>query len=107
MRRFESTGESDKGGFPNGVGVVSPQTPASAISTEFGPTMDELFLPPILAGGVTPENRARVESFYFSVASGFEAWVKRRRSEHTRRAYRGDVMAFVQFMNWSWPGEAS
>jgi hypothetical protein len=55
----------------------------------------------VLAGSVTPENRERVESFYFSVASIFEAWVARRRSEHTRRAYRGDVMAFsvrVAFM---------
>ncbi len=60
----------------------------------------------MLAGSVTPENRERVENFYFSVASIFEAWVARRRSEHTRRAYRGDVMAFVHFMNWEWPDDA-
>jgi hypothetical protein len=35
-------------------------------------------LPPVLAGSVTPENRARVESFYLSVASIFDAWVNRR-----------------------------
>jgi site-specific recombinase XerD len=57
-------------------------------------------LPPVLAGSVTPENRERVENFYFSVASIFEAWVARRKSEHTRRAYRGD------FMDWKWPDDA-
>src|SRR5947209_7169884 len=63
-------------------------------------------LPPVLLGSVTPENRARVEDFFFSVASIFEAWVNRRKSEHTRRAHRGDVMAFVQFMGWKWPGDS-
>lgn len=72
----------------------------------------ERILPPVLLGSVTPENRQRVENFFFSVASIFEAWVNRRKSEHTRRAYRGDVMAFVQFMNsrepgsWRWPDDA-
>lgn len=73
--------------------------------------MDELIsvkraLPPVLVGSVTPENRKRVEDFYFSVASIFEAWVGRRKSDHTRRAYRGDVMAFVQFMTWRWPRDS-
>jgi len=63
-------------------------------------------LPPVLLGSVTPENRKRVEDFFFSVAAIFEAWVNRRKSEHTRRAYRGDVMAFVQFMKWNWPDDA-
>lgn len=63
-------------------------------------------LPPVLLGSVTPENRERVENFFFSVASIFEAWVGRRKSEHTRRAYRGDVMAFVQFMKWRWPDDS-
>jgi integrase/recombinase XerC len=63
-------------------------------------------LPPVLLGSVTPENRKRVEDFFFSVASIFEAWVNRRKSEHTRRAYRGDVMAFVQFMGWKWPDDS-
>jgi len=69
-------------------------------------------LPPVLLGSVTPENRQRVENFFFSVASIFEAWVNRRKSEHTRRAYRGDVMAFVQFMgsrepgSWRWPEDS-
>ncbi len=64
-------------------------------------------LPPVLLGSVTPENRERVENFFFSVGSIFEAWVNRRKSEHTRRAYRGDVMAFVQFMKIKWPDAAS
>lgn len=55
-------------------------------------------LPPILAGQYTPETQERVEQFYFSVAAIFETWVKRRRSRHTRRVYREDVMAFVRFM---------
>ncbi len=63
-------------------------------------------LPPVLLGSVTPENRKRVREFFFSVASIFDAWVNRRKSEHTRRAYRGDVMAFVLFMKWRWPEEA-
>jgi hypothetical protein len=32
--------------------------------------------------------------------------VNRRRPDHTRRAYRGDVMAFVSFMGWRWPEDA-
>jgi len=63
-------------------------------------------LPPVLLGSVTPENRERVEKFFFSVAGIFEAWVNRRKSEHTRRAYRGDVMAFAQFMSWVWPQDS-
>ena len=63
-------------------------------------------LPPMLLGSVTPEYRKRVEDFFFSVAAIFEAWVNRRKSEHTRRAYRGDVMAFVHFMKWRWPDDA-
>src|SRR5450755_3655605 len=63
-------------------------------------------LPPVLSGANTPEIERRVENFYASVASIFEAWVNRRKSEHTRRAYRGDVMAFVSFMGWRWPDDS-
>lgn len=63
-------------------------------------------LPPVTAGTFTPEVQERVESFFHSVAAIFEAWVNRRRSGHTRRAYRGDVMAFVEFRGWTWPGDA-
>src|SRR5436190_24050427 len=54
-------------------------------------------LPPILAGNATPYMRKRVEQFFFSAASLFEAWVTRRKSAHTQRAYREDVMSFVKF----------
>ena len=64
-------------------------------------------LPPVLAGRLTPEVRARVEGFYSSVAGIFESWVNRRKSENTRRAYREDVMAFVRFMGWAWPEDAT
>ena len=64
-------------------------------------------LPPILSGAMTPEIKERVEGFYFSVAAIFEAWVGRRKSNHMRRAYRGDVMSFVDFRQWTWPRDAT
>jgi site-specific recombinase XerD len=64
-------------------------------------------LPPVLAGRDTPAVRQRVEEFYSSVAGIFESWVNRRKSENTRRAYREDVMAFVRFMGWTWPGDST
>ena len=64
-------------------------------------------LPPVIAGSFAPEIQERVESFYNSIAAIFEAWVNRRKSEHTRRAYRGDVMAFVEFRKFDWPHDAA
>lgn len=64
-------------------------------------------LPPVIAGAHTPQVEARVENFFHSVAAIFEAWVNRRKSEHTRRAYRGDVMAFVEFCGIAWPDGAA
>src|SRR5262249_32619991 len=64
-------------------------------------------LPPVLAGHDSADIQARLAAFYSSVAQIFERWVSRRQSPHTRRAYRQDVMAFVQFMGWSWPEESS
>ena len=63
-------------------------------------------LPPLLAGADTPAVRAAVEDFYFSVAVIFEAWVKRRESPNTQRAYREDVMAFVNWSGWIWPRDS-
>lgn len=63
-------------------------------------------LPPVLAGSLTPEVQERVRDFYNSVAAIFETWVGRRKLEHTRRAYRGDVMAFANFLGWRWPDDA-
>jgi integrase/recombinase XerC len=40
------------------------------------------------------------------VAEIFEAWVQRRKSPHTQRAYRQDVLAFVRYLGIPWPQEA-
>ena len=63
-------------------------------------------LPPILAGRITPAVTDKVERFYSSVAEIFEAWVARRSSPHTQRAYRQDVLSFVKYLGIPWPGEA-
>lgn len=63
-------------------------------------------LPPILVGRHTPDVERKVRGFYLSVAEIFEAWVQRRESPHTQRAYRGDVMAFVDFLGLQWPKES-
>jgi site-specific recombinase XerD len=63
-------------------------------------------LPPILAGNASPDMRKRVEQFFFSAASLFEAWVTRRKSAHTQRAYREDIMTFVKFAGIEWPDQA-
>lgn len=64
-------------------------------------------LPPVLLGRATPAVAAQVERFYESVATIFERWVTRRSSKHTQRAYRQDVMNFVQFMEIAWPDDAT
>jgi site-specific recombinase XerD len=64
-------------------------------------------LPPVLAGALTPEVRRRVEDFYSAVAEIFERWVRRCRSEHTRRSYRDGVMSFVRYLGLTWPADAS
>lgn len=63
-------------------------------------------LPPVFAGAGTAAVQAQVENFFFSVASIFESWVNRRKSPHTQRAYREDIMAFVKFMGWRWPDDS-
>jgi integrase/recombinase XerC len=63
-------------------------------------------LPPILAGSETPEIKKRVERFYLSIAEIFEAWVQRRKSAHTQRAYREDVMSFVSLIGLTWPEQS-
>jgi integrase/recombinase XerC len=64
-------------------------------------------LPPILLGRDTPAVEAQLRSFYRSVAQMFESWVTRRASAHTQRAYRQDVMSFVEFLEIRWPDEAT
>src|SRR5258708_1444309 len=63
-------------------------------------------LPPILAGFGTPQVRKQAQAFFYSIADIFEAWVTRRKSKHTQRAYREDVMSFVRFLGIAWPEEA-
>src|ERR1044071_8364751 len=64
-------------------------------------------LPPILAGNASPDMRKRIEQFFFTAASLFKAWVTRRKSAHTQRAYREDVMSFVRFAGIDWPDQAT
>ncbi len=58
-------------------------------------------LPPTLLTSPNPE------TFYSQIALIFEAWVSRRDSLNTRRAYRADLMSFIGFMEWSWPSQAN
>lgn len=71
------------------------------------PAIAERSLPPILRGRETPDTQVLVQQFYSGVAELFERWVARRASDETRRAYRGDVMRFVEWMRWEWPRDAS
>ncbi len=81
--------------------------PEGDMSGELVPVVREELLPPILAGHQTPQVRERVGRFYLSVAEIFERWVTRRKSAHTQRAYREDVMCFVRFMELEWPQRAT
>ncbi len=55
-------------------------------------------LPPVLSGHETPAIEQAVGRFYDSVHAMFEAWLARRQSPNTRRAYRRDVLDFVEFL---------
>jgi site-specific recombinase XerD len=68
---------------------------------------DASLLPAILAGHHTPGVAEKVNRFCLSVADIFDAWVNRCHSPHTRRAYRADVMSFVEFMEIAWPEAAT
>jgi site-specific recombinase XerD len=77
-------------------------------TTELVPVMgSSRDLPPILVGRHTSVVEAQVQDFYGSVAEIFERWVTRRSSQHTQRAYRQDVMDFVEFLGIRWPEESS
>lgn len=76
------------------------------IGTRLLATTERIELPPVLVGHMTPEVRRRVEKFYASVADLFEAWVARRKSPHTQRAYRQDINCFINFMRFEWPIES-
>jgi site-specific recombinase XerC len=72
-----------------------------------GAELDADRMPPILAGQSTKEVQRRVERFYFSVGAIFEAWVKRRPSPHTQRAYRQDVEALISYLRLDWPKQST
>src|SRR5436309_10247894 len=76
------------------------------MTTDIIPISGDDMLPPILAGQFTPAIKHRVDKFYSSIAEIFEAWVTRRQSPHTQRAYREDFMTFVKFIGIRWPDEA-
>lgn len=63
-------------------------------------------LPPVLAGQNTPAVKLKVQEFYGSIADLFELWIGRRRSPHTQRAYRQDVMGLVHFLGINWPDDS-
>jgi site-specific recombinase XerD len=63
-------------------------------------------LPQVLAGHLTPVLQTRADSFYRGVADMFERWAARRQSSHTCRAYRRDVLSFVEFLGIDWPKQA-
>src|SRR5712691_10219937 len=50
--------------------------------------------------------RGAIAKFYAGVAEMFERWVARRPSPHTQRAYRRDVLSFVEFLGMGWPQQA-
>lgn len=59
-------------------------------------------LPPILSGHETPATAQRVDRFFCAIAQIFDAWVNRSDSPHTQRAYRKDVLSFVEFLDAHW-----
>src|ERR1039458_200822 len=61
---------------------------------------------PSSPANATPDTRQRTGQFFSSVASLFESWVTRRKSAHTQRACREDVMSFVRFLGIEWPDQA-
>jgi hypothetical protein len=84
--------------------MVMDKTTTNALVPVIEPVRE---LPPILAGRHTAAVEAQVRSFYDSIAKIFERWVTRRSSRHTQRAYRGDVLAFVEFLGIKWPEEST
>jgi hypothetical protein len=89
-----------------GAVLVSDATETAADDRNLVVLRDSDELPPILAGHQTPQLRARAQSFYAGVAELFERWAARRPSHHTQRAYRRDVLSFIDFLGLSWPEEA-
>lgn len=85
---------------------AAPRTPQDASLPARLPQDALPALPLVLAGRETPDVRRRVEGFFLSVSEIFERWVARRDSAHTQRAYRRDVMDFVELLEIRWTDES-
>ncbi len=70
------------------------------------PAIADRPLPPILQGRQTAEVEVLTHQFFSGLEQLFETWVQRRSSKQTQRAYRRDIMAFVEWMGWQWPRDA-
>jgi site-specific recombinase XerD len=92
----------------DGAAVRVPQSGDSGAATHAGSVKRRSLkeMPPVLSGHFTPALQARAESFYRGVAEMLERWAARHGSSHTRRAYRHDVLSFVEFMGLGWPEQA-
>ena len=87
-----------------GTKMTTPKTPETTAAD--APQPLTLPLPPVLPGLDSETARVRVEDFYQGIPELFEIWVQRRQSPETQRAYRRDVLAFVEHAGWRWPEEA-
>jgi len=87
----------------DGSAVRAPQSGDSGAATHARALKE---MPPVLSGHFTPALQARADSFYRGVAEMFERWAARHDSSHTRRAYRRDVLSFVDFLALRWPQQA-
>lgn len=60
-------------------------------------------LPPLELGKDSPRALRELDSFYHSVASVFEAWVKRRKNPKTRATYKNHVLQFAAWAQVRFP----
>ena len=67
---------------------------------------EALELPPLVTGHESPSVQRKAESFYMSVAHMVQAWVECSENYHTQRAYRRDVLSFVEFLGIEWPKDS-
>lgn len=72
-----------------------------------GGKLDAERIPPILVGQSTAALERRVERFVFSIAAIFQAWVTRKTSPHTQRAYRQDLETLIRYLKLEWPADAT
>lgn len=86
---------------PASTAVVPSSAPKLVSAIASSPT-----LPRVLAGHETPALERQAEAFIFSVAEMFEAWLRRTQNPNTQRAYRRDVVSFIEFRGIRWPEEA-